>query len=221
MWRLRQWIKRLALNMHSAFGRARAKIVRRRWIAQANRVRSMADGKTLLHIGCGDIDAPGYINLDARPQPHVHIVTNNLFRLAMVPDGVADLVYMSHVLEHVSHRDVAATLSEMRRILKPGGVLRLSVPDFDKLTEIYFANNRDITSIEGALMGGQDYTFNFHHAAFNDQHIRRLLLRSGFREARSWDPDRCDHHDFDDWASKNIFWQDREFPVSLNVEGIK
>jgi predicted SAM-dependent methyltransferase len=174
-----------------------------------------------LHIGCGDINVPGFINLDARPKPHVHIVTTNLFRLKMIPHNVADMIYMSHVLEHVSHRDIVATLREMHRILKDGGVLRISVPDFDRIIDIYQATERDITAIEQPLMGGQDYPFNYHYAAFNDAHLRKTMLESGFRETRTWDPQNCDHHEFDDWASRNISWGDREFAISLNIEAIK
>lgn len=221
MWRLKQLFKRIAQAWRSKRARREAKKIEHKWSAFAKRLPRSPDGKMLLHIGCGDINASGFINLDARPQPHVHIVTTNLFRLKMIPDNVADLIYMSHVLEHVSHRDVVATLSEMRRILKKGGVLRISVPDFDKIMGIYEANDHDIAAVEGPLMGGQDYPFNYHYAAFNDSHLRKCILKSGFTEAKTWDPTSCAYHDFEDWASTNISWAGREFPISLNIEAIK
>lgn len=183
--------------------------------------RQHTDGaQVLLHVGCGGINAPGFINIDARVQPHVHIVTNNLFRLDMIPDGAADLVYMCHVLEHVSHADLIPTLAEMRRILRPGGVLRISVPDFDLLLDIYQAAGRKVVAIEPALMGGQNYAFNFHYSIFNADKLGSQLAKAGFSATRAWDPDHCQHHDFDDWASRKIVWGDREFSVSLNMEGI-
>jgi 2-polyprenyl-3-methyl-5-hydroxy-6-metoxy-1,4-benzoquinol methylase len=73
----------------------------------------------------------------------------------MVPDDGVDFVYMIHVLEHVSHLNIETTLREVQRILKSGGVLRISVPDFDKIIGSYKDNNLSINSIEQPLMGGK------------------------------------------------------------------
>ena len=178
-------------------------------------------GPVRLHIGCGDIDAPGFLNVDARPAPHIHIVTSSLFRLEMVPDGAADMVYMCHVLEHVPLDQVVATLKEMHRVLRPEGVLRLSVPDLDLMIAAYQATGRRVGVIERALMGGQSHPYNFHYAVFNAERLCDDLLSSGFRQTRRWDVQNCAHHDFEDWASREMVWKDQRFPISLNVEGVK
>lgn len=214
MWRLRQLLRRIMAEW-------RSRQIGRQWARHLERLPQGADGKILLHIGCGDIDAPGFVNLDARPQPHVHIVTTNLFKLSMIPDGAVDLIYMSHVLEHVSHLDVVSTMREFLRILRPNGVLRVSVPDFDHILTIYQATGNNIAAIEQPLMGGQDYPFNYHYAVFNDAYLRAAMLESGFREARGWDPENCEHHDFEDWASRTIPFDGRDFKISLNLEAVK
>lgn len=221
MWRLQQFLRRLIRRARDRNERINQQRRNRAWTRLAAKLPRSEDGKTMLHIGCGDINAAGYINIDARPQPHVHIVTTTLFKLAMIPPDIADLIYMSHVLEHVCHRDVVATLREMHRILKPKGILRVSVPDFEKIIEIYQSNGNELTPIEQALMGGQDYTFNFHYAVFNDAHLRKKFIASGFREARAWNPETCQNHDFEDWASRHIEYQGRHFAISLNIEAIK
>ena len=114
-----------------------------------------------------------------------------------------------------------ATVREMHRLLKTGGVLRISVPDFDKIIDIYQATGHDITAIEQPLMGGQDYPFNYHYATFNDAHLRQAMLKGGFRETGTWDPLHCAYHEFDDWASRKILWSGREFEISLNIEATK
>ena len=50
------------------------------WRSAKHRFPQQADGKTLLHIGCGQVNSPGYINIDARKFPHVHIVTRKITR---------------------------------------------------------------------------------------------------------------------------------------------
>jgi len=158
------------------------------------------DGKILIHLGCGDIASPEFINVDARPAPHLHYV-RDARDLSIFPDGYADLVYASHVLEHMPSPILKNVLWEWRRILKPDGVLRLSVPDFDALLDIYQACGHDIDSIAARLMGGQDYAENIHYSVFNSKYLSRLLIEVGFRSVRKWDPQKVDHHDFEDWAS--------------------
>jgi len=189
-----------------------------RWRQRLPTLPRADDGRHLLHLGCGDIDAPGFINVDARSLPHVHIVTKRLFDLYMVPDGAVDLVYMCHVLEHVAHQELHPTLVELRRVLKAGGLLRVSVPDFDKMLDIYHQTDKDILAIEPPMMGGQDYAFNFHYSLFNAARLKQSLEAAGFRDVQSWDPARCDHHPFIDWANRQHFHGGRGYDVSLNLE---
>jgi predicted SAM-dependent methyltransferase len=54
-----------------------------------------------------------------------------------VLDGSADAVYASHVLEHLAREDVPVALANTFRILKPGGIFRLIVPDLAWRAELY------------------------------------------------------------------------------------
>jgi len=178
------------------------------------------NGKVFIHLGCGDIASPEFINVDARAGPHVHYICD-VTDLSIFADGYADLVYACHVLEHVRHNGLKKTLWEWRRILKPGGILRLSVPDFDKILHIYQSSARRIDSILGPLMGGQDHKYDLHYSVFNQQYLTDRLREAGFREIRQWDPDCVANHDFKDWANSDIIYTGRAFPVSLNLEAIK
>lgn len=199
----------------------RGRLQRLQWHLKKGSLPRSPRGKVLVHIGCGDIDAAGFVNVDARRYPHVHFVTKDIIRLPIFPDNSAELVYMSHVLEHVRRNDVGAILREMRRILEPGGVLRVSVPDFDHIVDIYHANGRQITAIEQPLMGAQDHPFNVHYGIFNHESLARLFLVSGFSAVRDWTPDDVEHHDFQDWASRHIELGGKNYPISLNLEAVK
>lgn len=192
-----------------------------KWKRLASTYPKTIDGQRLLHIGCGDINSPCFINLDARPLPHVHIVSQNIFNLKSIPDQVIDMVYMSHVLEHVPRKKLVRTLTEMKRVLKKQGVLRISVPDFDHMVYIYQSTGRDMDFVAYPLMGGQDYPYNFHYVVFNKESLTSLLTQCGFSQVREWYPNACDHHNFEDWASKTIRYEDVDYPISLNLEAFK
>ncbi|MHC4455846.1 MAG: class I SAM-dependent methyltransferase [Planctomycetota bacterium] len=180
-----------------------------------------SDGKVLVHIGCGEKNSPEFINVDARPLAHVHIVTDDITSLPDFSDGSVNLIYMCHVLEHVKRNELKCVLLEMKRALKKGGVLRLSVPDFDRLIEVYRASGKDINAISHQLMGGQDHEYNIHYSVFNHHRLTELLKEVGFRKVVSWDPDNCQYHNFKDRASRKISINGKEYLISLNLEAVK
>lgn len=178
------------------------------------------DGKVLIHIGCGDQNDSRYINVDTRPLPHVHHVGSVFDIDRIFPAGQADLIYMCHVLEHVSHRQLPAVLRKLHRCLKRGGVLRLSVPDFDRLTAIYREEGR-IEAIIKPLMGGQENESYFHRSLFTGEYLTALLRAAGFVDIRRWQATDASYHDFDDWSRRKHRFQDKEWFVSLNLEARK
>lgn len=206
----------MQLGLHRV--RAARYLAKRLWAWRSRSYPRDENGLVRLHVGCGDIDAPGFVNVDARAYPHVHIVTRQLFDLWSVPPGVASLVYMCHVLEHVPYGEVVGVLREMRRVLSPGGTLRLSVPDFDLIVVIYRQRGNDAEAILGPLMGGQDYPFNFHYTVFNSDSLSRALASAGLESIRPWDPSTCEHHDFVDWANRPVEIGGALYPISLNLE---
>jgi predicted SAM-dependent methyltransferase len=173
----------------------------------------------LIHLGCGNVNSPEFINVDALPLPHVHYVLN-VAKLSVFKDSYADLLYASHVLEHIPVNQVETVLAEWKRVIRPDGVLRLSVPDFDKLIDMYHEVGNKIFPIQCPLVGaGTKYTS--HYSIFNETYLNELLSKVGFRIVRNWDPHKVDHHDFDDWASIPTYAHGKEFYISLNLEAVK
>jgi predicted SAM-dependent methyltransferase len=179
------------------------------------------NGKVLLHIGCGKINAPGFINIDAQPMAHVHIVKDDITSLEDFDSESVDFIYMCHILEHIKRDDLVKVLTELKRVLKKNGVLRLSVPDFDRLIEVYSASGKDINSIHLQLMGGQDHDYNFHYSVFNGVYLSGLLEKVGFHNVAIWDPYNCRYHDFKDKAMRVMTVSGKKFPISLNLEAVK
>jgi len=175
------------------------------------------EGRVYVHLGCGWIQDERFINVDARPWPHVHHVSA-VERLPMFADRSADLIYVCHCLEHISFLDVPTVLVEWKRVLKPGGWLRISVPDFDNILAIYEDNDRKIESIELTLMGGQTYEFNFHKSLFNAARLTSLLEQAGYTEVRRWEHGTDEFAKFPDWSGKCVVVGEKRYPISLNLE---
>ncbi len=69
-----------------------------------------------------------------------NIRVHNLAKGIPFPDGSADYAYHSHVLEHID-RDIAPLfIRETFRVLKPGGILRIAVPDMERNCRNYLAH---------------------------------------------------------------------------------
>jgi len=181
---------------------------------------STADGKLNLHLGCGIVNSPGFVNVDAMPMSHIHCV-QPVDRLPRFRSGSADLIYASHVLEHISHRETLNVLREWCRVLKPGGVLRLAVPDFDVIARLYQDGGNDVAVIEGVLLGGQDYAYNFHMAVFTEQSLSRLLMEAGLTKVRRWTYGETPMTSLNDHSSLVLTHRGQSYPISLNIEAVK
>ena len=210
-------IVNLAIKVKNKVFIAVPKLIRR---IKVPSIPKNADGKILIHLGCGPIHDPRWVNVDLLYLPHIHHI-QNVTKLDNFLDDSADLIYACHVFEHVSRSSLQDVLVEWRRVLKPGGILRLSVPDFDCIVKIYNAEKNDIESIAKPLMGGQDYKFNFHYSIFNKNYLSNLLKKSGFKEIREWNPEKAPYHNFEDWSSRLYPINGHEYPISLNLEAIK
>jgi predicted SAM-dependent methyltransferase len=170
-----------------------------------------------LHLGCGPVDHPRFVNVDGFPLAHVQYV-RPIDDLSPFADGSAALVYACHCLEHFPRQAVPRVLVEWRRVLRPGGILRLSVPDFDRIVEIYEEHGRDIGSISQFLMGGQQNAFDFHQVVFNRRSLAALLEQAGLRDVREWTPGSDELTTFDDWSGRRVEFGGRTHVLSLNLE---
>jgi SAM-dependent methyltransferase len=171
-------------------------------------------------LGCGRVNHPQFINIDGLPAPHIHYI-RSLTNLSGFAENSVDLIYASHCLEHFSYQQVPDILQKWFKRLKQGGTLRLSVPDFDLILEIYQGAGKNIETIQGFVMGGQDYKFNFHQVLFNRASLEHVLLTTGFTKVQPWQPGSCKIMTFNDHSNFEITVNDKSYPVSLNLEAIK
>ena len=136
-----------------------------------------------LHIGGRETRA-GWEILDVNPGAHVDHV-GNAIDLSRFADGSFDEIYASHVLEHFDYRDALfQALNEWRRVLAPGGVLRLSVPDVDVLAHLLLQRHRlDINQrfqVMRMIFGGHVDAHDYHLVGLNQDFLSAFLAQTGY-----------------------------------------
>jgi len=169
-----------------------------------------------LHIG-GHEAREGWEILDARPGPQVDHVGNAL-DLSRFEDGCFAEVYASHVLEHFDYQDeLPRALAEWHRVLAPGGVLRVSVPDLDILAHlllqrhVFDVNQR--FQLMRMIFGGHTHEHDHHRVGLNQDFMAAYLDRAGFTGLQ-----RVSRHALFADTSETVVGST---PISLNLNAYK
>jgi len=134
-----------------------------------------------LDIGCGERKRCD-IGVDVRKLEGVDVVCD--VRYLPFKGDCFNKIFSSHVLEHISWREVSSVLKEWVRVTKPNGVFEILVPN---LRSYYFLRvlifNQIRINEKGydlqLIWGGQDYPFNFHKCGFTAKMLKTLLKEYG------------------------------------------
>lgn len=177
-----------------------------------------------LHLGCGPKHIPGFFHVDILDYPHIDkkaLVTD----LSFIEDDQVELIYAAHLLEHFGREEFRSVLAEWFRVLAPGGVLRLAVPDFGAVAKLYVAGEIEggLQTFIGLVMGGQRDEYDFHKVIFDEAFLSQALKQTGFKEVRTWDWRATEHSSLDDYSQAYLPHMDKENGtlVSLNLEAVK
>jgi predicted SAM-dependent methyltransferase len=100
--------------------------------------RSLPEATKYLNLGCGSRYHPDWINIDIASRGPA-VIQHDLSRGIPLPDASCDVVYHAAVLEHLRRSDAETFLAECYRVLKPGGIVRVGVPDLEKICHLYLS----------------------------------------------------------------------------------
>lgn len=99
-----------------------------------------------------------FINVDIEDRWKPHVVADGA-NMPLFPDGSAELIILSHTLEHYGCNEANAMLAECYRILRPDGSLIVSVPELKALAQGWLKGRIDdetyIINLYGAFMGSE------------------------------------------------------------------
>jgi predicted SAM-dependent methyltransferase len=174
-----------------------------------------------LHLGCGRRYIPGFVHVDRVKFPHVDHV-RDIRDLTIFPDRSAELIYACQVIEYFDREEVLAVLQEWKRVLTPGGILRLSVPNFDFVTRMYAAGFQ-LDWFLGTLYGRIDDGnggYIYHRTTYDQASLARVLETVGFESPRLWRWQEVEHRDIDDFSQAYFphLEKDRGILANLNME---
>ncbi len=122
-----------------------------------------------------------------------NVLVHNLAKGIPFPDGSVDAVYHSHFLEHLDRPIAEQFLREVRRVLRPGGIHRIAVPDFEKACREYLQDlDRIGDDVENAN-GHEQYIATIieqsvrrdGYSSRNKKGLRRLMENMVLGDARS------------------------------------
>jgi predicted SAM-dependent methyltransferase len=113
-----------------------------------------AGSRRRIEIGGGPFPRPGYLHVDVDADAR-HLEAQAVAWALPFPSDWADEVLAIHALEHVHPRLLQRTLREWHRVLRPGGVVRVHVPNSPALMKAYLAAEDDARRwmMSGALLG--------------------------------------------------------------------
>jgi len=165
-----------------------------------------------LHLGGHEVK-DGWHILNAQEKEGIDFL-GDVRDLSQFPDACCDEVYASHIIEHLSYRDeLLDALIGIRRILKPGGVFKIGVPDMEILSQ--FVANPALPAdkkmyVMRIVFGGQIDAYDFHKSGFTFEILKGFLEQAGFESITRV----ASFGLFDDSTELKL----GDHPISLNVE---
>lgn len=150
----------------------------------------------LLNIGCGDIIARGWVNLDYNPRDGAFYF--DALDPLPIQDASVRHIHCEHFLEHLTFEDARSFLHDCFRVLESGGSARIIVPDAEKYMRAYCSNDMDFFAKMEAIgnpveplhpknrVCNQSFRMGGHHLfGWDFETLEHVVTNIGFSITRS------------------------------------
>jgi predicted SAM-dependent methyltransferase len=152
---------------------------------ERHKAEALQRNPLLLHLGSGGHHKDGWVNIDLVGDPVE--VAWNLARPLPFEDGSVDGLFHEHLLEHLSLADGEHFMRECHRVLKPGAIARVGVPDAGRLIQSYAGDRTYLQDLHPdrptAMLALQELFYWHRHCTMFDVETLALVFESaGFRD---------------------------------------
>lgn len=174
-----------------------------------------------LNLGCGKRNfGKDWIHIDGSNYEHIH--SHDIENLPF-EENTVDIIYASHVFEYFDREECVNVLQKWKNVLKPGGILRLAVPNFEEYTRLYVNGKITLDQCLGPLYGKWKMTETetiYHKTTYDFTSLKQILENNGFKDVKKWDWKQVEHGNSDDYSQSYIPHMDKENGtlMSLNIE---
>lgn len=174
-----------------------------------------------LNLGCGKKNfGKDWEHIDG--STYSHIKSHDIVNLPYEENSV-DIIYASHVFEYFDREEANYVLNKWKKVLKPEGVLRLAVPDFEASAKLYVEKGYPLSKFLGPFFGKWKMTEDntiYHKTVYDFNDLKQILENNNFTNVKKWDWREVDHGLFDDYSQAYLPHMDKDNGtlISLNVE---
>ena len=202
----------------------------------SNNLKNYSKKYNKIHLGCGHNILNGWLNTDLFPS-YENVYHVDALKTLNFNENQFDFCFNEHMIEHIEINEADILINEIYKILKPGGVLRLSTPNFEFLVKIYQNTIGDIGKEyikwskenflpqhyqEEAIYVVNNFVRDWGHKFIhNYSSIKKLLENAGFTKININEISKSNYNDLQN--IDNIKRMPRKFLAleSIIVEGVK
>jgi len=165
-------------------------------LAKLNEKIKAKKGSVKLNVGCGTDYKKGWVNIDNNSDNNIEELDLNWDLRNRLPfdEESVDFIFNEHLLEHLTVKETLTVLKDFMRVLRPGGVLRIAMPDLEKVIDDYlkndFKNNPTVKSfgLEFVKTRAELINMSFrwwgHKWLYDWEELERRLKEAGFRKIK-------------------------------------
>jgi predicted SAM-dependent methyltransferase len=147
-------------------------------------------GKVYLHLGSGPVNIDGWLNTDIKPfHPYL-----NAARSLPIRDNSVSFIFGEHFIEYIPRQALGTLLGECFRVLRPNGVLRITIVDIEALARAYLDDHELARLLnERNRQRGYKYTSypidilnktffeDYQTCEYDAQTLKQMFKESGFQ----------------------------------------
>lgn len=158
-----------------------------RWKTRNTYKRYLNASDLKVNIGSGASGLDGWVNMDLSPGENVNCIYDCRHHLPF-PDESVHMIFTEHFMEHIDYtEDVPFFLSECLRVLQPGGVIRIIVPDAEKYIKAYMEHDWDMLAQISTHINEEHFDEHFKSQYHTMMEAVNFIFRQGGHHKYAWD----------------------------------